>query len=76
MFKEFLVTKKVKDPEIRQAAEIGRSDDKIRIRHRAKSSVSVNTAKYGLIFLGLAGSLAAIYFIGKLIWNVFKIYAG
>lgn len=76
MFKDFLVTKKIKDPEVRQAAEIERSDDKIRTKHRSKSSVSVNTAKYSLIILGTIGSLTALYFIGRLAWNIFKIYAG
>jgi hypothetical protein len=77
LFGELSDVKKMEDPEIRQAGEIGRSKKKIRGQKRARStSVSFSTLRITMITVGSILSLAAAGGLIYLAWKAIEIYIG
>lgn len=76
LFDELMQSRKMEDPEIRQAADIGRSKAKVKSKRGRKTSVSVGTFKNSMLIVGVVLSLAAISAIVYGAWKVIEIYIG
>lgn len=76
LFDELMQSKKMEDPEIRQAADIGRSKTKVKNKRGHKTSVSVGTFRNSMLIVGVVLSLAAIAAIVYGAWKVIEIYIG
>lgn len=76
LFDELMQSKKMEDPEIRKAADIGRSEAKVKSKRGRKTSVSVGTFKNSMLIVGIVMSLAAISGIAFLVWKVIELYIG
>lgn len=76
LFDELMQSKKMEDPEIRKAADIGRSDVKVKSKKGRKTSVSVGTFKNTMLIVGIVFSVAAISAIVYGAWKVIELYIG
>lgn len=76
LFDELMQSKKMEDPEVRQAADIGRSKAKVKSKRGRKTSVSVGTFRNSMLIVGVVLSVAAISAIVYGAWKVIEIYIG
>jgi hypothetical protein len=76
LFDELMQSKKMEDPEIRKAADIGRSETKVKSKRGRKTSVSVGTFKNSMLIVGIVFSVAAISAIVYGAWKVIELYIG
>lgn len=76
LFDELMQSKKMEDPEIRKAADIGRSEVKVKSKRGRKTSVSVGTFRASMFIVGIVFSLAAVSAIIYGAWKVIEIYIG
>jgi hypothetical protein len=76
LFNELMQSRKMEDPEIRQAADIVRAETKVKSKRGRKTSVSVGTFKNSMLIVGIVLSLAAISGIVYGAWKVIELYIG
>lgn len=76
LFDELMQSKKMEDPEIRKAADIGRSETKVKSKRGRKTSVSVGTFRTSMLIVGIVFSLVAVSAIIYGAWKVIELYIG
>lgn len=76
LFDELMQSRKMEDPEIRKAADIGRTEAPVKSKKGRKTSVSVGTFKNSLLIVGIVMTLAAVCGIAFLGWKAIQIYIG
>lgn len=76
LFDDLMQSKKMEDPEIRKAADIGRSETKVKSKRGRKTSVSVGTFRTSMLIVGVVFSLVAVAAIVYGAWKVIELYIG